>query len=257
MKKNQIAAQAYTIREYLKTPKDIAQSMARLKKIGFDAVQLSGLGSIDVNELKGILDGEGLLCCATHEPADTILTETQKVVDRLKALNCSFTAYPYPKDVDMGQEDKVIALAKALDKAGALLRENSQTLTYHNHQIEFRRLGKKLAIEILYDESNSQNLKGEIDTYWVQFGGASPVEWCKKLANRLPLLHLKDYRINESNTPAFAELGQGNLNIPAIIEAAGNSGCEWYIIEQDNNWIKNDPFESLRISYSYLESLAN
>ena len=58
--KKNLAAQLYTIREYTKTPKDIAESMKKIKAIGYDAVQISGLGPIDNKELASILDGEGL-----------------------------------------------------------------------------------------------------------------------------------------------------------------------------------------------------
>ena len=65
--KKNLAAQLFTIRDYTKTPKDIAESMKKIKAIGYDAVQISGLGPIDPKELAAILDGEGLVCCASHD----------------------------------------------------------------------------------------------------------------------------------------------------------------------------------------------
>ena len=38
-----IALQGYTLREYAKTPQDIAHTLARVKKIGYDALQVSGI----------------------------------------------------------------------------------------------------------------------------------------------------------------------------------------------------------------------
>ena len=67
---SQIAAQLYTLREFTKTPADIASTLKRVRKIGYEAVQCSALGKIDPKELKNILDGEGLTCCATHTPLD-------------------------------------------------------------------------------------------------------------------------------------------------------------------------------------------
>ncbi|MEI8352769.1 MAG: sugar phosphate isomerase/epimerase, partial [bacterium] len=85
--------------------------------------------------------------------------------------------------------------------------------------------------------------------YWVQFGGGNPIEWCKKLENRLPLLHLKEYGIVE-NKPTMLELGSGNLDWKRIVKAAKKSGTEWFIIEQDICRI--DPFDSLKMSLEYL-----
>jgi len=75
------------------------------------------------------------------------------------------------------------------------LMESGKVLTYHNHSIEFERFGKRNGLEIIYSETNPEYLQGEIDTFWVQHSGASPVLWCKMLKNRLPLLHLKEYGI--------------------------------------------------------------
>ena len=248
MKRKQIAAQLYTLRDFLKTPKDIAKSLEKVKTIGFNAVQVSGLGPIDTAELRKMLDGEGLTCCATHESGQMIFDEPEKVVEKLNLLGCKYTAYPWPHTSPKTEEDYK-QLAAALDKSGKVLRDAGQVLTYHNHGIEFQRFGRKTGLDIIYDESNPKYLQGEIDTYWVQFGGGDPVAWCKKLEDRLPLLHLKEYGIVE-NQPKMLEIGSGNLDWKRIVKAAKKSGTEWFIIEQDVCRI--DPFDSLKISLEYL-----
>jgi sugar phosphate isomerase/epimerase len=52
----------------------------------------------------------------------------------------------------------------------------------------------------------------------------------------------------------FAEIGEGNLNWPAILAAAAESGVEWYLVEQDRCY-NRDPFESLDISYRNLRAM--
>ena len=193
MKIDQVAAQLYTVRDHLKTPADIAASLRRVREIGYRAVQLSGLGPIDVKELRKLIDDEGLVCCATHEPSNLILNETAAVIDRLSALGCKHTAYPFPAGFDLSNPSEVQELARKLDAAGAKMREAGLTLSYHNHGHEWARIGDKLIIDIILDETSPENLKAELDTYWVQFGGGDPVAWCKKVAGRMPLLHMKDY----------------------------------------------------------------
>ena len=78
--KKNLAAQLYTIRDYTKTPKDIAESMKNIKAIGYDAVQISGLGPIDPKELAAILDGEGLVCCASHDGGEDQFTKTDALI---------------------------------------------------------------------------------------------------------------------------------------------------------------------------------
>ncbi|HOK04351.1 MAG TPA: sugar phosphate isomerase/epimerase [Victivallales bacterium] len=248
MKRKKIAAQLYTVREFCKTPEDIAKTAKKLKEIGFEAVQASGLGPIEPQELKKIFDGEGLICCATHESGKMIVEETGKVIEKLQILDCKYTAYPYPH-IPLKSYEDALTLAKALDKAGNMMKKAGIILSYHNHAIEFEKFKGKTILDVIYDESNPENLQGEIDTYWVQYGGGDPVEWCKKLDGRLPLLHLKEYGIVD-NKVTMLEIGNGNLNWEKIVKAAKKSGTEWFIIEEDTCRI--DPFESLKISLEYL-----
>jgi sugar phosphate isomerase/epimerase len=249
MKIQQIAAQLYTVRDFAKTPPEIAKTLKKIRAIGYEAVQLSGLGPIGEKELRAMLKGEGLVCCATHEDSNMILNEPQQVVERLQKLGCNLTAYGWPAGIKFDTLPEVKSFAARLNAAGKVLHAAGQVLCYHNHQIEFRRLGGKPVLEILFEETDARYLQGEPDTYWVQNGGGDPVAWCKRLKNRLPILHMKDYTVNASNQPTFAEIGNGNLDWPRIITAAEKAGCKWFCVEQDT--CPGDPFDSLKQSFVY------
>lgn len=250
MKLSQLAAQLYTVRDFCKTPTDIAVTLKKISAIGYPAVQASGLGPIDAAELVALARDAGLVICATHEPGDMILNRPQEVVARLQKLGCRHTAYPFPAGIVLESYEDVLAFAARLDAAGKVLHEAGLTLSYHNHHLEFRRVGDALILETLYRETDPRYLQAEIDTYWVQYGGADPVAWCQRMDRRLPLLHLKDFAINKEGQIVFAEIGAGNLFWPLIIEAADKSGCEWFIVEQDI--CPGDPFESLQTSFNFI-----
>ena len=251
MKINQVAAQLYTLREYLKTPSDVAMSMKKVRGIGYQAVQVSGMGPIPESELMQILDGEGLVCCATHEPGDRILNETDAIIERLQKLNCRHTAYPHPSPtVNIDSLEGVLDLARRLDVAGRKFREAGQVLAYHNHALEFRKVEGKSILEWIFEKTDKDIVQGEPDIFWVQRGGDDPLDWCRRLKNRIPLIHLKDYTVRDDK-PAFAELGKGTLDLPVIIREAEASGCQWFIVEQDDCY-GQDPFECLATSHRYL-----
>ena len=252
MKIQQVAVQLYTLRDFTRTPADIAVTLKKVRKLGYLAVQASAIGPIEESELVKMLEGEGLALCATHEDSNMILENPAAVSEKLAKLNCKHTAYPFPRDIDFGDEAQIHALAKKLDAAGAVLRNAGQVLSYHNHAIEFVRFGDKLALEIIYGETDPQNLQAEIDTYWVQYGGGSPEEWCRRMTGRLPLLHMKDYKFTKENKHDMAEIGVGNFDWKTIIAAAEKSGCEWFIVEQDT--CPGDPFESLKASFDYISA---
>lgn len=253
MKTHQIAAQLYTLRDHLKTPADVAKTLKQVRKIGYEAVQVSGVGPIDPAELRTILDGEGLVCCATHEPSNQILEEPEKVIETLNALGCEHTAYPYPAGIDFTSQRDVKQLIKRLDASGKALREAGKTLSYHNHAIEFMRIKDKSILQMIYEGTDPQNLKAELDTHWVQAGGGSTVAWCRMMRGRMPLIHLKDFKVDEKSQRSFAEVGHGNMDWTEIVSAAEASGCEWFIVEQDSHWTDDDPFKSLKMSFRYLK----
>jgi len=78
--------------------------------------------------------------------------------------------------------------------------------------------------------------------------GADPVVWLEKFSGRQPLLHCKDYVVTaDKGERRFAPVGTGNMNWPAILNAAQKHGVEWYLIEQDDCY-GEDPFACLATS---------
>jgi sugar phosphate isomerase/epimerase len=239
-----LAAQMYTLRDFTKTPRDIASALARVKKIGYDAVQLSALGKIDPKELAGILKGEGLICCATHESLDRLRDETQRVIDDHYLWDCRYTAVGgfFPKKSTVADW---LGFARTFNGVAEKFEGSGISLGYHNHSHEWARFDGKTAMQILL-ENFSHKIWLELDTYWVQHGGGDPAAWIARVAGKIPCVHLKDMAIDSDRAQMMAEVGEGNLNWPAILNACRQAAVEWFIIEQDI--CQRDPFESLAIS---------
>ncbi|RME71256.1 MAG: sugar phosphate isomerase/epimerase [Verrucomicrobia bacterium] len=250
MKRAQIAAQLYTVRDHTQTAADLAETLRRLRDIGYAAVQVSAIGPIPPAEVRRICEEAGMTICATHEDPAVIRRRPGEVVETLSTLGCRHTAYPFPRDVDFTSPADIDTLVADLDRAGAVLAAAGCVLSYHNHAIEFMRLGAGTVLEAIFTRTDPRHLQAELDTYWVQFGGGDPVDWCRRMAGRLPVIHLKDYKFTAENQPSFAELGRGNLDFGRIVAAAEAAGCEWFVVEQDT--CPGDPFDSLRISFEYL-----
>ena len=251
MEKSVIGAQLYTLRDYLKTPADIAKTLKEVREIGYSVVQVSGLGPIEPEELKKILDEEGLYPCSTHTPYERLIKETEKVIEEHKILGAPIVVCPgLPEELHNEEGYKKVAFE--LSRAGEIFVKNGISLAYHNHYIEFKKYGNKLGLEILYAESNPEYLQAEIDTYWVQYGGGDPADWCLKMKGRLPVLHLKDMGIKDKQQ-IFMEVGEGNLNWKAIIAAAKEAATKWYLVEQDI--CQRPALESLRISLENLKRM--
>jgi len=252
MNLNQIGFQLYTCRDLLKTSAEIAKTLKRLRTIGYTAVEACGV-SVSDEELGKIIQQEGLVCVASHQDNETILSNPARVLENLQHLGCKLVGYSYPVGVDFGSAQAIQALISNLHRSGEFFKKSGYTLYYHNHQLEFRKLDGKVILERIYEETSPDVLQGELDIYWVQYGGGDICAWIEKLAGRLPLIHLKDYQINAENIPQFCELGAGTLNLPQIIESAEKAGCKWFIVEQDV--CPGDPVDSLEQSFRALQAM--
>lgn len=248
MKIEQVGAITSSIRKYCDDVPAFEDSMKKIRDIGYQAVQISGILHIPVEDVVRVCGDLGLTICATHEPGATVVEDPQSVVEKLKVMGTTLTAYPYPHQ-ELEREEDAHAIAAALDTSGKVLSEAGCTLMYHNHHIEFQRFGDRVALEIIYDETDPAHLQGEPDTHWIQAGGGDPVAWCEKLSGRLPVLHMKDYVINSGKDRLMTSIGSGNLDWKRIVAAADKAGTQWYVVEHDGG-----TFESLEASFNYIKN---
>ena len=253
MTQSMIAAQLYTVREHCRTATDLAASLKKIRAIGYESVQISGIGPIDPKDVANILQDNQLACCITHISLDDMRKNFDAVVEKHRLWDCKYTAIGgfFPKEAFTRQLwrgfiDEYNQLATSFAKAGL-------TIGYHNHSHELSHIDGTTPMQMLVD-----GLIGpafiEIDTYWITHGGGDPIAWIGKCAGRLPCLHLKDMAITPERQQQMAPIGEGNLNFPGILSAATRAGTRWFIVEQDDSYGR-DPFDCLASSYRYLRGL--
>lgn len=195
-----------------------------------------------------------------------LVSDFDKIVADCKALNCDMLRIGMLPMTCMGSREKAIDFVKRADEMAARLKEHGIDLYYHNHHVEFTKYDGEYLLDII--KNTTKHMGFELDIHWIQRGGENPVEFIKKYAGRIRLLHLKDYRIGEMKIPddmkqfmsafsdivEFAEVGEGSLPIKECIEAGLEGGSEYFLIEQDSTYGR-DPFESLKISRDNLIKL--
>ena len=246
-----IAAQLYTLRDFTKTPADIARTLARVKKIGYDGVQCSALGKIEPAELARILKNEGLTCVATHVKLDDLEKEPQRIIDEHKLWDCKLTAVGgfFPKEATT---QTWVDFAGKYNDIVKKFAGSGLAVGYHNHSHELTHFDGKPALQILMEHFDN-SVWIEIDTYWIAHGGGDPAAWIGQCKGRIPAVHLKDMAIKLDRTQYMAEVGEGNLNWDSILVACKAAGVEHLLVEQDICY--RDPFESLEISLRNLKAM--
>jgi sugar phosphate isomerase/epimerase len=81
-------AQLYSLREQGKTPAEIREIFRRMKEMGYQMVQVSGLGPIDPYELRDISQEFGLPIPITHTPLPRLQEELDEVIREHRIFGC-------------------------------------------------------------------------------------------------------------------------------------------------------------------------
>ncbi len=240
-----ISLQLYTVRDAMR--QDPLDTLERVAQIGFPAVEI---GAKNSDAVLAKLRELNLKVTSAGVGIESLRDDFDGVIEGARALGTSFLMLGYVGEEHRGSAQKWAQTAKILEGFGQKARAAGLTLCYHNHDFELKeQFEGKTGLEILFENADANDLKAELDVYWIQKGGGDPVEFINRYAGRLPLLHCKDMMPDGS----FGEVGEGVLNWPAILEAARNAGVQSYVIEQDT--CAGDPFESIAVSLKNLKAM--
>lgn len=255
MAKLPVALQLYTVRD--ETAKDFAGTVRKVAEMGYEGIQFAGRG-LPHDEMKALVSELGLQVAGGHEGLNLLEDDLAGIIREYKELGSKHLALPSIPG-EWREATDFAPLFEQMNDIGKVCYENGLTFSYHNHDFEFKlQVGDQTFFDALYAATDPRYVQAEIDVYWVAFAGLDPVDVIKQYAGRCPLIHMKDMPkdFTEMVRPArFAEVGEGSLDMEAIIAASMDSGAEWLIVEQDK--CERPSLESAKMSVDNLRRMGN
>lgn len=272
-----IGLQLWSVRNSLE--KDYIWTLEKIAEVGYQNLELittvtpEGLvfgKDMRAQELRKNLDSFGLRAVGCHfMPIDEMRLETILADLQVLGVDSLACAIAFFKD-----QHEVVEFNHTFNQYAEICKKEGVQLYYHNHFHEFQVFGEKSIYEMMIEQMDKDLVMFEFDTYWATRGGQDPIYWMKKLGKRCDLLHQKD--LPATATPVilfeefgydspitidtmwglqdsehFTEIGEGKLNIPAILQADRRYNNARYIfIEQDMS--KMSELESIAVSYANL-----
>ena len=237
--------QMFSLRESFETnPRKTLETVAHM---GYNGVEIAGLGRLSPSEYKSICDELGLEIYSAHigenDLTDEKFTET---VDMFKALGCKRAVLAWIKTPD--SIDSVVNACNRFNKYAEMLSREGIEFHFHNHDGEMKTLdGEKSILEQLI-EGTSAKVFFELDTGWCNFGGGDSCDIISKYADRIKLIHLKQIKsMNERITTEF-ENGKV-IDVKQIVSACKKVGIDRFIVEQENS---DDEMLSAKMNADYL-----
>jgi sugar phosphate isomerase/epimerase len=250
-----LGVELYTVRSIITD--NPAQVLKSIQEMGYKEVEavFASLGAIGP-----ALKDSGLKPVSVHVDTALFMEGGSKLDDafgHVKQFGFEYAVLPYIPPAQRGGADTFKKLADTLNKSGEKANAAGLKLCYHNHAFEFEPLAGTTGLEIMMRETHKNLASLELDIFWASVAGHDPVAVLKKYSGRIPLLHLKDKKSGQpvqynENVPhdTFREIGNGSIDIPAVLAAAKNSAVRHYFVEQDQT--SGSPLDSLRQSYQWL-----
>jgi len=246
-----MALQLYTLRDPAK--KDLADTLKKVREMGWEYVQWSGMPDLPAETIREVLDNAGLKAIAAHVGIEPFEKDFDANVKFWKTVGVKDLAPGGMMNDCKSTLRNWLKGAHRLDDLGAKLRAAGFRLSYHNHAFEFERFpgdGRR-KLDILMEATKPANLCAELDLAWAYVAGVDPAVYIRKYKGRCPVVHAKDVvKMNDGRMQQFRPLGQGELNWPEIFAAGDEAGIEWYIYEQDSG--EGSPFDYVHASYEFL-----
>ena len=252
MTKLQIGAQMYSVRDHCQDADEMLKCMKEIKAIGYNVCQLSGHNKeIPAEQLKDMLDEAGLKCVCTHIGFQEMEEDLDKVIKNHKLWKCSYPGIGGLPGEYRESKEGYLEFARKADAIAERLEGEGMHFVYHNHAFEFMKYDGVPALQILME--NTKHLQFELDLFWVQAGGGSPLDWIKKVAGRMDVVHFKEMT-GALKPVMMAPIGEGNMNWPVLMKACDEIGVKLAYIEQDNA-VESDPLGCMKTSHDYLAKI--
>ena len=262
-----IGLQLYTVRDLMKT--DFDGTVAKVAQVGYKEVEFAGYFGKSPQEVRAILEKDGLTAPSAHFGYDVVETKWSETLDAAHAIGHKFVVCPWVEVKQRKEPDGWKRAADLFNKAGEASQKAGIQFAYHNHAFEFEpseTLGGQMPYDFLLANTDPKLVKMEMDLCWITVGGQDPVKYFNAYPGRFPLVHVKDWTTKGPGGSDYGgatggvkmkpghmtDVGQGDIDWKRIFAQSHKAGIDHYIVENDE---PKSAFEDIKISYDYLAKL--
>jgi sugar phosphate isomerase/epimerase len=229
--------QLYSMRFEFK--KDVPGTLAKVKVMGINEVEVSGYYGFTAKEFKKLLDQQGLKCGSMIFGYDQFEKDIETVIKEARLFGAKYVGIgwiPHQKPFGKSHAEKAIA---DFNQFGEKLKKAGLRFFYHPHGYEFNTSDGNLMDQML-EKTKPELVTFQLDVFWTTHGGTDPLAYLKNYPGRFELMHLKELRKDTpgNNSGGAADetsvsLGKGVTNWPIMLRQAVKSGTKKFYIEDE------------------------
>lgn len=216
-----------------------------VSQIGYKGVEFAGYHGKTAKELRGLLDDNGLVCCGTHTPYESILeNQLEKTIEFNQVLGNKYLIVPW---MEGKSKQEWVEKATLFNKVAAKVKAAGMLVGYHAHAHDFHKFDGVSAWDIFFGGTTPEVVM-QLDTSNCHDGGADPVQVLEKYPGRAVTIHLKAFGGGPETV-----IGDDRVNWKAVFAfCEGKGQTKWYIVEHESS---KDPLAAVRRTYDSLKKL--
>jgi sugar phosphate isomerase/epimerase len=243
-------------------PESIAEWNSITPKLGFSG---SGFFGLTAQKARALLKQHGLTAPSMHTDILTLQSGMGPLSEAAHVIGATYVTLPAIPEQYRKTLDDYKHLADMFNSIGEQALRHGVKFAYHNHGYGLKETQGQVPLKLILDGTDPKLVFLELDIYWTTAGGADPVKMLKDYGPRYKLIHMKDMKEHKRFKgdggepgqwmelfPYMTSVGDGVLDIKAIVSQAHASGVEHFIVEQD---MVADPEVALKRSADYLLKL--
>mgnify|MGYP003700840125 CR=1 FL=1 len=247
----EIGIQLYSLRNQFKGG-DVEGTLKLISDWGITALEGGGTYGLSQEEFQGLLDKYNLKVTSVGTSYEDLQKDVDGIIANAKRFGARYVMCAWiPHDGDTFTIEDVQKAVAVFNKAGKRLKQEGLTLAYHAHGYEFRPYKEGTLFD--YMAANATDFGFEMDVYWVQHGGADPLQLLNTYPDKFVLMHLKDMEKGvEGNDTGHEDvetnvvLGTGQVDIEGLVKRAAELGMEYLFIEDESSRVVEQVPQSLK-----------
>lgn len=224
-----IGLQLYSVRE--DAAKDLPGVLAAVASMGYTGVEFAGYYGHSAEDIRGMLDDNGLECCGGHIGIDLLLGDKlATTIEFQRTLGNRFLIVPGLPSERNCSKSAWLDTASVMNLIAEQLEPHGMRTGYHNHHTEFKEMEGELPWDIFFGNTSPRVIM-QFDTGNAMHGGAEAGPFLRRYPGRAATVHLKEFSTTNDN----ALIGEGEVKWSEIFDLCENVGnTEWYIVEQES-----------------------
>jgi sugar phosphate isomerase/epimerase len=232
-----VGLQLYSVRQACQ--KDLPGVLEAVAKMGYAGVEFAGYYDHTADEIRGLLDKNGLKCCGSHIRLDALTGDAlAETVAFNKTLGNPFLIVAWMPPAYLKSVETIKEHARIYDEVAAKVKEHGMHVGYHAHGHDFTKVDGRTAWDILF-ENTCPAVTMQLDIGNAIGGGGDPIAILNEFPGRSLTIHLKEH----GGSPESA-LGEGDVDWAKVFEICESTGgTEWYIVEHERP--TGDPLDNV------------